>query len=509
MSKQASWNLGSCGARGIARIGALLALTFVAAGVAQAQQSPSGGTPSGGTPSGGGDAITWKGITLYGVVDIGAQYQTHGVPTSDYFQSGTETVIQKNSQGSVTAVTSSNLQQSRIGVTGNEPLIGDWAGVFRLEMVFNPASGNISDALKSQVLNNGRPITQQTTNVDSSYAGEFFGGAAYLGLASAKVGSFTFGRHVTTLADGIAKYDPMSASLAFSLIGFSGTPAGGGDTEDRRLDNSLKYSGKYGPVHTGALYQFSNSSGSQNSAFQASLGFDYAGFSIDGYYAKKYNAFATSPLSAAQVQDLQTGQCETPPVTVPPTPKRCWSPSNSLAATISDNKSYAAMALYDMGTLKFYGGYERITFDNPNTETTPGSLTIGGYVLAFTNNAAYGCAPGKTTDCPGQRVLQVYWGGVKWTVTPPFDIVVAGYGLHQNSFAAGANAGCNSRASNGCSGTEEVYSILGDYRLSKRFDVYLGTMYSAVHDGLASPAPPNGFFNTNTLTTTAGIRFKF
>src|SRR4029077_2503981 len=149
------------------------------------------------------------------------------------------------------------------------------------------------------------------------------------------------------------------------------------------------------------------------------------------------------------------------------------------------------------GTLKFYGGYEHITFDNPNTETTPGSLTIGGYVLAFTNNAAYGCAPGKTTDCPGQRVLQVYWGGVKWTVTPPFDILVAAYGLHQNSFAAGANAGCNSRASSGCSGTEEVYSILGDYRLSKRFDVYLGTMYSAVHDGLASPAPPSGFFNTN------------
>jgi predicted porin len=503
VSNQASWNLGGCGARGIVRIGALLALTFAAAGVAQAQTAASA------PPKTEDSSLTWKGITFYGIIDIGVQYQTHGVPTSDYFQSGTETVIQKNSQGSVTAVTSSNLQQSRIGIAGNEPLIGDWAGVFRVETAFNPANGNISDALKSQVLNNGVPITKQTTNVDSSYAGEFFNNAAYLGLASPRVGSFTFGRHVTTFADGIAKYDPMAASLAFSLIGFSGTPAGGGDTEDRRLDQSLKYSAKYGPVHTGALYQFSGASGSQNTAFQAQLGFDYTGFSIDAYYLKKYNAFATSPLSAAQVQDLQTGACETPPVTTPPTPKRCWSPSNSLAATVSDNHAYAALAMYDMGTWKFYGGYERITYENPNTATEPGALTIGGYILAFTNNAAYGCAPGKTTDCPGQRVLQVYWGGVKWTVVPAFDITAAYYGEKQNSYAAGANAGCNSRASSACSGTEDVFSIVGDYRLSKRFDVYLGTMYSTVKEGLAAPAPPAGFFFTNTLTTTAGIRFKF
>ncbi len=47
--------------------------------------------------------------------------------------------------------------------------------------------------------------------------------------------------------------------------------------------------------------------------------------------------------------------------------------------------------------------------------------------------------------------------------------------------------------------------MVGDYRLSKRFDMYLGTFYTGVQDGLA-----NGFdFNTSTVTTTAGIRFKF
>ena len=49
----------------------------------------------------------------------------------------------------------------------------------------------------------------------------------------------------------------MSASNAFSLIGFSGTTAGGGDTEDRRLDQSIKYTGKFDWFHLGGLYQFS------------------------------------------------------------------------------------------------------------------------------------------------------------------------------------------------------------------------------------------------------------
>src|SRR5262249_42963130 len=161
-----------------------------------------------------------NGITLYGIVDIGLQYQTHGVPISDYFPAGTEAIISKNSKDSITAVTPSNLSQSRIGLSGNEPLVGDWSGVFRLETFFNPQSGNLSDALKSLAPTNGRALKYQSTNVASSVAGQLFAGAAYAGFSSPTVGSFTFGRHVTPLADGIAKYDAMGASQAFSIIGF-------------------------------------------------------------------------------------------------------------------------------------------------------------------------------------------------------------------------------------------------------------------------------------------------
>jgi predicted porin len=475
--------------RGIARVGGawvLAAACWAVATVAQAQSAPAPKAPD--------SSLTWNGITLYGIVDVGLQYQTQGVPISDYFPAGTESIIQKNSNGSITAVTPSNLSQSRIGLSGNEPLAGDWSGVFRLETFFNPQSGDISDALKSQVLNNGRALTAQSTNVDSSVAGQFFAGAAYAGFSSPTVGTFTFGRHVTLLADGVAKYDPLAASNAFSLIGFSGTAAGGGDTEDRRLDQSVKYTGKYGPLHLGALYQFSGAKGSANTAVQAQIGADFAGGSVDAYYAKKKDAIATAAMSAAQVSGL-AALCTTsvaPPAN--PSGALCFSSSNSLAATISDNTTYGVMGSYSLGTVKLSAGYEHIAFDNPATPLAAGSLTIGGYVLAYTNNTAF----------DNQKTLQVSWVGVKIAATPDLDLLGAYYHYKQNSFATGANAGCSGTQNGACSGTENAVSLVADYRFAKRFDGYLGTFYTGVQDGLA-----NGFLNKSTLTTTTGIRFKF
>jgi predicted porin len=471
-----------------ARLGGACLLLASIAGVSVAQAQSATTTAS--TPA-KSDSLTWNGITLYGIVDVGLSYETHGTPVSDYFPAGIENIIQKNSNGSITGVTPNNLSQSRIGLSGNEPLVGDWAGVFRVETYFNPQSGDISDALKSLTQNNGRALNVQTTNVDSSIAGQTFG-VAYAGFSSPTIGSFTFGRQLTTLADGISKYDPLYASNAFSLIGFSGTTAGGGDTEDRRLDQMVKYVGKYDWAHLGALYQFGGSRGSTDSAYQFSFGGEFAGASVDAYYAKKYDAVAVSALSAAQVGELTaTG---TPPVPGPLAGSGL-TVSNSLSGTVSDNTTYGIMGLYAVDAFKFFAGYEHIKFANPNDPYSAGQDIIGGYKLAFVNNTAY-------TD---NKVLQVYWAGLRYSVTPDFDLGASYYGYSQNSFATGANAGCSSNKASQCSGTEAAVGLLADYRLSKRFDVYGGGLWTQVKDGLA-----NGFtLNTSTISTTVGVRFKF
>ena len=470
-SKERASKAGS--GRGISVLGAAAAVATLLAAVGVAQAQVPGAGPD--------DSLTMHGITLYGTVDIGLQYETHGAPISDYFPAGSESIIQKNSNHSVFGATPSNMSQSRIGLSGAEPLpgMGDLQAVFKLETFFNPQSGEIADALKSQVLNNGRPLAEQTTNVDSSVAGQTFE-QAFAGFSSKTFGTLTFGRQNTLLADGIAQYDPQAASQAFSLVGFSGTTAGGGDTEDRRLNSSLKYFEKYNGLHVGGEYKFNGATGGANSAYEFQLGGEFAGLSVDAFYTYIRDAVATAALSAAQVTDL---------------PALGFSVNNSLAATVSDNRTYGIMAMYNLGVPKIYAGYEHINFANPKTPLPVGFDNIGGYKLAFVNNEAF----------PNDKILQVFWAGVKFTVTPKLDLTAAYYGYKQNAYGTKANAGCSSTKSGTCSGTENAISGTLDYRFTKRWDAYIGLMWTEVLDGLA-----NGFiFNTSTVDPTIGVRFRF
>jgi predicted porin len=170
--------------------------------------------------------------------------------------------------------------------------------------------------------------------------------------------------------------------------------------------------------------------------------------------------------------------------------------SNSVAGTVSDNKTYMVSALWNMNPipLKLYAGYEHIAFDNPTNPLPVGTLIIGGYQLAVVNNAAY----------HNEKTLQVFWGGLKWNLTPDFDFTVAYYGYKQNSFATGAHAGCADISNSGCSGNLNAASLLLDYKLTKRFDIYGGTFWNEVTNGLA-----NGYYARNNVATTFGARFKF
>jgi predicted porin len=465
----------------VPRAACLLGTLFCLGGVAHAQTTTAPANPANPSPPPPtSSGLSWHGITLYGIVDVGFQYETHGAPFNDYYVANSADIVQKNSRRAISGFVSNNLSQSRIGLQGTEPLsFGDWSGVFKLETFFNPTTGQLGDALKSLVQNNGRALNQQTTNLDSSVGGQTFQ-QSYVGLSSPTFGTITFGRQNTVLADGIAKYDPNAASQAFSLIGLSGTAAGGGDTQDRRLDSSLKYGVKYQNFRFGAMYKSSNASTSANSAYEFSLGGDYAGFSADAYYTKIKSAIALSALSAAQVTEL---------------PTLGFSSSNSLVGTISDNTTLGLLAMYSFAPFKFYAGYENIKFQNPQTTLTAG-FDVAAYKLAFVVNNAY----------PHEKILQVYWAGAKYAVDPNLDLTIAYYGYHQSNFATTAlTAGCTTTLSSTCSGELRDVSFDAVYKLSKRFDAFAGLMYSGVADGLA-----NGYiYSKNNIATTAGVRFTF
>jgi predicted porin len=187
----------------------------------------------------GDDSLTWHGITLYGVIDIGLQYDTHSAPFTPYRPSASGNIVRQNSRQSVIGLTPSNMGQSRVGLQGSEPLNDDCSAIFQVETFFNPQSGEIADSLKSLTVNNGRTLATQSVGVDGSSAGQAFQ-TAFVGLKSKRFGTLTFGRQVTLLLEGTIKYDPNYNASAFGLLGASNTYSGGGSQEDNRLDSTAK-----------------------------------------------------------------------------------------------------------------------------------------------------------------------------------------------------------------------------------------------------------------------------
>jgi predicted porin len=427
----------------------------------------------------GDDSLTWHGITLYGVIDVGLQFDTHSAPFTPYRPAASGNIVRQNDYQSVVGLTPSNMGQSRIGLQGTEALNAEWSAVFQVETFFNPQSGEIANSLKSLTVNNGKSLTTQSIGVDGSSAGQAFQ-TAYAGFKSARFGTLTLGRQVTLLAEGTIKYDPNYNATAFGLLGASNTYSGGGSSEDNRLDSTVKYYISFDDlVHAAALYKFNGSHGAANTAVQANVGAEFAGLSIDAYYSKLNSAITASSLSSAQVAQL---------------PTLGYSVSDSLVGTISDDRTYSLMGLYKFDPLKFFGGYINIKYVNPKNPLSVGFSDIGGYVLAFVTNNAYN----------NSKTIQVYWTGVRYAAAPNLELTGAYYGYHQNAYGTGTQAGCSTSAHSTCSGSFEAFSFDADYHFSKRFDAYAGAMYSGVHDGAAS-----GYIFSTNINPTIGVRYKF
>jgi predicted porin len=414
--------------------------------------------------------LTWKGITLYGIVDAGVAYISHGAPLSPTYGPGLPFTLQSYSNHPITSVAPNGLSQSRIGISGVEPLgVGDLKGVFKLETGFNPTSGRLTDGPRSLIDNNGRPNTDRVTASDSSRAGQAFQGGAYAGIASGRFGTLTYGRQSSLMADNLLKYDPQLQSQAFSPIAYSGASGGLGATEYKALDDVIKYSLRYGPARAAVLYQFGSRGVVPEGSLSYDVGFDYAGLQVDALYGKVYGAVNATSLSAAQ-NAVHPG---------------------TLAATVADLTAYAFLASYKAGPLKVYMGYEHMRFANPADPLPANTVTIGGYVLSYVNNSSYTI----------NKILTYSWVGARYTITPKLDLTLAYYHFKQNSFAANP---CSDSSSGSCSGLFHDASLVADYRWTARFDTYAGVNYSSGSDGLAA-----GFLYNVAWAPMIGARFSF
>ena len=430
--------------------------------------------------------LTWYGVTLYGAIDMGGTWQTHGTPFNSVSPPGVEYLLSKNSNRSGIHRAPNQLTQSNIGIKGNEEFLPGWAFVFDLEAGFDPYSLKFANGPGSIAQNAGVSLDRQTSNTDSSRAGQFYNSVGYLGVSSPTYGTLTLFRQNSLTLDGVFAYDPLNASYAFSPLGYQGTTCGVGDTEDCRFTTALKYRVNLGPLRAAALWQFGGYglNNASDGAYQVQAGGDIPNVaggtvSLDGIYSYVKDAVAISLAG------------NTLPAMLP----------QVLTATISDDTSWMALARYTNGPIKLFGGYEWIQFGNPSdpktsfTDIAGNSLCIGCAAINNTNI-------NNTAFAAHNKILQVFWLGANYAFNDEWKVMAGYYEYLQNSFGSGAPCGDATKAT--CSGMYNAVSLAVDYQFAPKFDTYAGVMYQTVDAGLA-----NGFLHRNTLDLGIGLRFRF
>lgn len=429
--------------------------------------------------------LTWNGITVYGVIDTGVSWQDHTAPLNAFSSSGVNYLIQKNSNRSLWLPAPNGMSQSNIGIKGSEPLGSGWSAIFDLEAGFDPYSLELVNGPYSVTQNAGVPLTSQNSYGDSSRAGQMYNALGYLGISSPNYGTLTIFRQNTLTLDGIAAYDPMAGSYAFSAIGYSGTTCGVGDTEDCRFSTSVKYRVNIGQFRFAALWQFGgyDLGNASTGAYQLEAGGDITGLA---------NGTLSLDAIGSYVRDaVSLGLSGNPTINGTPIPPFL---PQTLTATISDDSSVMLLGRYTNGSIKLYAGFEWIQYAPPSGTLGPFTDIAGGFVTAV-NTSAFDFH---------DKILQVSWAGVSYSVTKDVNVIGAYYRYDQNSYGGGASSGCSTAAFATCSGTFDTVSAAVDWKFAAKYDAYAGLMYSQVNYGLA-----NGYFRRNNIDPTVGVRFRF
>jgi len=157
-----------------------------------------------------GGASAQSSVTLYGIVDIGLQWNEFGV------NKGTSTAP-NYAQESAWGIDSGYQSGSRFGLRGSEGLGGGWNAVFTLEGGFDASTGA------------------------STQGGLLFGRQAWVGLQNAGLGTLAMGRigtpsSTTGSFDMFAAADPFGGSWGLNQIGSTFIAANSGVS---RWDNSI------------------------------------------------------------------------------------------------------------------------------------------------------------------------------------------------------------------------------------------------------------------------------
>jgi predicted porin len=464
--------------------------------------------------------LTWHGITLYGAYDVGGGWVSHGLPQSPYNYEGSS-LVNRNAYGSRFLIEPNNLSQTGLGIRGKEEFVHGWSVVFNASTGINPQSGQLANASLTDIKDNGLPRGSYSMAIDGSRAGQPLNDEYYGGISSENFGTLTFGRQRALGTDTMLLYDPVAGGYAFSYIGYNGTMAGGGDTEDTRWDDAVKYRLTYGPVHFGAMYKLVDGSGGcysasstwtattctpeqpHNNAYGFNLGGNYNKLSADVVYQHYNQAISVvnpllGPTSPTQPYQSTEDSINTNPVTG----TNLIGTDNTLYGIVTDNNAVMVTARYTWDHFRYFAGYEYIWQNNPSKPLGVGATDQGGYVMSGVED----------NNLDSEKLVQIWWTGLKYAYDSKTDITFSWYGQVQNDFRLPPTCSAAAGFRSSCAGTLDEGSLYLDHHFTRRFDGFAGLAYSFVTGGVAI-AIPHGpgvpYLHNSNFAPTIGGRFAF
>ncbi len=176
-------------------------------------------------------------------------------------------------------------------------------------------------------------------------------------------------------------------------------------------------------------------------------------------------------------------------------------PANTLYGIVTDNNGVILAAKYVWDPFKFFAGYEYIWQNNPKNPLGVGASDQGGYILSGVED----------NNLDEEKLVQIWWTGVKYTYRSKTDFTFAWYQQRQDDFRSPpACTPTSFRAS--CAGTLNETSLYADHHFTKRVDAFAGIAYSFVAGGLAIAIPhgPGVPYNhPSNFAPVIGGRFAF
>jgi predicted porin len=472
--------------------------------------------------------LTWHGVTVYGAYDVGGGWVSHGLPQNPYNYEGSS-LVNRNANSSRFLVEPNNLSQTSLGVRGRIEIAHGhgWYAVFNALSGINPQSGQLANASRTDIDNNGLPRAQYSEAIDGARAGQPFNDEIYGGLSSEKFGTLTFGRQRSLGTDVMLLYDPAGGSYAFSYIGYNGTLAAGGDTEDTRWDDAVKYRVTFGPAHFGAMGKFADGTGgcysaaaevgnawtaancapeqAHNTAYGFDIGAGSKRVSGDVVYQRYNDAISiVNPLLGPQSPSPLSSGYEYNTDSIDATSisgANLIDPTNTLYGIVTDNRAIMGTAKYTGEQFKFYLGYEFIRQSNPDNPLGVGATDQGGYVLSGVED----------NNLDSTKLVNIWWSGVKYTYETKTDFTLSFYEQLQNDFRRPSTCAPGNMRS-ACEGTLNEASFYANHHFTRRFDGFAGVAYSYVTGGPAV-ALPHGpgvpYLHNSNWAPTVGGRFTF